>query len=172
MLATDDILSQQTCRWTNRHNHIDYYSSCTYGSWVMFQIVLKWKFFIKWLSQEPPYIKLLFKIYIYCITLMFKTYCKIIDKIILQSYENQSVGVKRPYRINPSLINFKDNDKFLKVMFRILSSRFCQVAIKSLQNNQSVWFFVCVFFFPCCCWLVCFFSSFSFLADPPHKIWE
>ena len=35
-----DILSQQTCRWT----HIEF-RSC--GSWVMLQIVLKPKFFIK-----------------------------------------------------------------------------------------------------------------------------
>ena len=98
---------------------------------------------------------------------MFKTYCKIIDKIILQSYENQSVGVKRPYRINPSLINFKDNDKFLKVMFRILSSCFCQVAIKSLQNTHSVFLFFlfCLFFvFSCYCWFCFVFFFFLFFS--------
>ncbi len=38
------------------------WSSC--GSWVMLQIVLKWKFFIKRpLSHQLPYIKLLFKLH-------------------------------------------------------------------------------------------------------------
>ena len=30
-----------------------------------------------------------------------KTYCKIIDQIILQNNENQSFGVERPYWVDP-----------------------------------------------------------------------
>ena len=50
-------------------------------SWVMLQIVSNRKFFLKWpLSQELNCIKLLFKKWVHCITVMVKTYCKIIDK--------------------------------------------------------------------------------------------
>ena len=51
--ANDKILSQQTCRWTHRHNWI-----CSFcGSWVMLQIVSKQKFSGKQpLAQELPYL--------------------------------------------------------------------------------------------------------------------
>ncbi len=70
-------------------------SSC--GSWVMLQIVLKRKFFIK----RPLFHQLrCFLKWTHCSTLMFKTYNKIID----QSDENQSFRVERPLGVCPTLI--------------------------------------------------------------------
>ncbi len=60
MIAIDDIVSQQTCRWAYRHDYL-----CSYcGTWVMLQIVLKRNIFIKRsLSHQLPYIKLLVKLH-------------------------------------------------------------------------------------------------------------
>ncbi len=70
----------------------------------MLQIVLKRKFFIKWpLSHQLPYIKLFFKKMHALYYTDVQKHNEIIDQIITQSDENQSLRIERQLGVCPTL---------------------------------------------------------------------